>query len=142
MNQARLLLNPNHEMRAAVTRVAIPIFRKKVSPVFDSCTRVLLVDIENNREVDRKEIYLDSLSLTERLTLLLKSGVSVVICGGISNVMENMVVGKKIGLFSNITGEIEYVLKAYLPMNWTDRSFNCPVFTRDFKQQRHQKQGS
>lgn len=115
-------------MRAAVTRVAIPIFRKKVSPVFDSCTRVLLVDIENNREVDRKEIYLDSLSLTERLTLLLKSGVSVVICGGISNVMENMVVGKKIDLFSNITGEIGYVLKAYLT-NELDRSqFQLPGF--------------
>lgn len=123
-----LLLHPNHEMRAAVTRVAIPIFRKKVSPVFDSCTRVLLVDIENNREVDRKEIYLDSLSLTERLTLLLKSGVSVVICGGISNVMENMVVGKKIDLFGNITGEIEYVLKAYLA-NELDRSqFQLPGF--------------
>ena len=113
-----------------MTRVAIPIFRKKVSPVFDSCTRVLLVDFENNREVDRKEIYLDSLSLAERLTLLLKSGVSVVICGGISNVMENMVVGKKIDLFGNITGEIEYVLKAYLA-NELDRSqFQLPGFQK------------
>lgn len=118
-------------MRAAVTRVAIPIFRKKVSPVFDSCTRVLLVDIENNREVDRKEIYLDSLSLTERLTLLLKSGVSVVICGGISDVMENMVVGKKIDLLDNITGEIDYVLNAYLA-NELDRSqFQLPGYHED-----------
>ena len=60
-----------------MTRIAIPIFRMKVSPVFDSCTRVLLVDIEKDREVDRKEFYLDALSLNERLTILHKSGVDV-----------------------------------------------------------------
>jgi len=93
-----------------VTRVAIPIFRMKVSPVFDSCARVLLVDIEEDREVDRKEFYLDALSLNERLTILHKSGVDIVICSGISEVMEKMVLGKKIELISNITGEIETVL--------------------------------
>ena len=97
-----------------MTRIAIPIFRRRVSPVFDSCARVLLVDIEKDREVDRNEFYLDALSLNERLTILHKSGVNVVICSGISEVMEKMVVGKKIELIGNITGEIESVLKAYL----------------------------
>ncbi len=112
-------------------RVAIPIFRLKVSPVFDSCSRVLLVDIVNNREVDRKEIYLDSLSLTERLTILHKSGVTVVICGGISDVMENMIIGEKIELISNIAGEIEYVLKAYLAKELDHSQFHVPGFRED-----------
>jgi hypothetical protein len=117
-------------MRAAVTRVAIPIFRKKMSPVFDSCSRVLLVDIVKNREVDRKEIYLDSLSLTDRLAILLKSGVSVVICGGISNVMENMVVGVKIDLFCNITGEDRICFESLPgPMNWTRSQFHTAGFS-------------
>jgi predicted Fe-Mo cluster-binding NifX family protein len=119
-------------MRATVTRVAIPIFRKKVSPVFDSCSRVIFVDIKNNREVDRKEIYLDSLSITERMTILLKSGVSVVICGGISDVMENMIVGKKIDLFSNIIGEVEYVLKAYLANELDQSQFKMHGFQKAF----------
>ena len=110
-----------------MTRVAIPVFRKKVSPVFDTCTWVVLVDIENNREVDRKEIYLDSLSLTERMTLLLKSGVSVVICGGVSDVMENMIVGKKIDLIGNITGEFESILKAYLAKEIRRPQFQLPA---------------
>jgi predicted Fe-Mo cluster-binding NifX family protein len=83
------------------------------------------VDIENNREIDRKEFYLDSLSLIERMTLLLRSGVSVVICGGVSDVMENMIIGKKIGLIGNITGDIEPVLKAYL-----GRRLGRPQFQR------------
>jgi hypothetical protein len=32
--------------------VAIPIFRDRLSTVFDSCMRVLLIDIEHNREID------------------------------------------------------------------------------------------
>lgn len=111
-----------------MTRVAIPIFRMKVSPVFDSCTRVLLVDIEKNREIDRKEFYLDSLSLNERLTILHKSGVEVVICSGISEVMEKMVLGKKIELISNITGEIESVLKAYLNGELSRAKYHGPGF--------------
>ena len=107
-------------------RVAIPVFRKKVSPVFDTCTRVLLVDIENNREIDRKELYLDALSLTERMTLLLKSGVSVIICGGISDVMENMLVGKRIDLIDNITGKIENVLSAYRNKELSRPQFQLP----------------
>jgi predicted Fe-Mo cluster-binding NifX family protein len=98
----------------------------KVSPVFDSCTRVLLVDIDKNREVDRKEFYLDTLSLNERLTILHKSGVDVVICSGISEVMEKMVLGKKIELISNITGEIESILKAYLTGELSQGKYHGP----------------
>jgi predicted Fe-Mo cluster-binding NifX family protein len=118
-------------MSAAVTRVAIPIFRKKISPVFDSCSRVLLVDIVKNREVDRKELYLDALSLTDRVAILQKSGVSVVICGGISDVMESMLVGVKIDLICDITGEVDHVLKAYLDQGLDQTQFHIPGFRPD-----------
>ncbi|BBO71185.1 hypothetical protein DSCA_51150 [Desulfosarcina alkanivorans] len=112
-------------------RIAIPIFRNKVSPVFDSCTRVFLVDIEANREIDRKEIYLDALALTERVTILLKSGVDTVICGGISDVMASMLTGVKIDLISDITGEVDHVLKAYLDRGLDQTQFHLPGFRPD-----------
>ncbi|WP_319407722.1 NifB/NifX family molybdenum-iron cluster-binding protein [uncultured Desulfosarcina sp.] len=112
-------------------RIAIPIFRNKVSPVFDSCTRVFLVDIEEKREIDRKEIYLDALALTERVTILLKSGVDTIICGGISDVMESMLMGAKINLISDITGEIDQVLKAYLEKGLGQMQFQIPGFSPD-----------
>ena len=100
-----------------MTRIAIPMFRRKVSPVFDTCSRVLLVDIDNQKEVDRREIYLDALSMMERLVILEKSRISVIICGGISDVMGNMLIAKKINLISDITGEIDRVVKTYLAGN-------------------------
>jgi len=113
---------------SAVIRVAIPTFKQRVSPVFDSCTRVLLVDIEDDREVDRKEIYLDALSLNERVKILCKSHVSAVVCGGISEVLERMLTGAKIELIGDITGQVDQVLKAYLDRRLDEPRFHMPVF--------------
>lgn len=109
-----------------MTRIAIPIFRMRVSPVFDSCTRLLLVDIERGREVDRKELYLDAMTLTERVTILRKSSVDAVICSGISDVLENLLSSAQVDLISGISGEIEQVLAAYSANTLDDRKFRMP----------------
>lgn len=111
-----------------MTRVAIPIFRLRISPVFDFCTRVLLVDIEKNVVVDRKELYLDALSLTERVRILRKSGVTAVICSGISSALENLILSEKVELICNISGEIETVLQAYLDKRLDDSRFHMPGY--------------
>jgi predicted Fe-Mo cluster-binding NifX family protein len=111
---------------AAVIRIAIPTFQGRISPVFDSCTRVLLVDVENGREVDRKEIYLNALSLTERVTILRKSRVAAVVCGGISGLLETMLAGAGIDLTCDITGELDPVLEAYLAKGLDQARFHMP----------------
>jgi predicted Fe-Mo cluster-binding NifX family protein len=117
-----------HGFYTAMTRIAIPTFRVRVSPVLDTCTRLLFIDIEQGREIDRKEVYLDALSLTERLTILRKSRVSIVICGGVSEVLENMLLSAKIDVISDITGEIEPVLQAYLSKRLDEPKFHMPGF--------------
>jgi predicted Fe-Mo cluster-binding NifX family protein len=115
----------------AVIRVAIPIFKRRVSPVFDACTRVLFVDIEDDREVDRKEIYLNALSLTDRIKILSKSKVAAVVCGGISELMETMLSSAGIDLISDITGEVDQVLAAYLTRGLDDPCFHLPGLQAD-----------
>ena len=109
-----------------MVRVAIPIFRSRVSPVFDSCTRVLLVDIEHNQEIDRREIYLDELSLTERVTILQKSRVKTIICSGISDMLQNMLESVKIYLITGIAGDVEQVVAAYLSERLKEPRFQMP----------------
>jgi predicted Fe-Mo cluster-binding NifX family protein len=113
---------------AVMIRVAIPIFRSRVSPVLDSCTRVLLVDVEKNREIERKEIYLDELSLTERVTIFQKSRVRTVICGGISDILQNMLRSLDIALVPGIAGEIDQVVAAYLSEGLDKPQFRMPGF--------------
>jgi len=32
-----------------MNRIAIPVFKSRVSPVFDSCARLLVVDLDENQ---------------------------------------------------------------------------------------------
>jgi hypothetical protein len=61
-------------------RLALPIFHKRISPVLDSCERLLIIDIEKKNEINRKEIFINKLALSERIKLLRQLEVSTVIC--------------------------------------------------------------
>ncbi|MGD8989252.1 MAG: NifB/NifX family molybdenum-iron cluster-binding protein [Syntrophobacterales bacterium] len=109
-----------------VARVAIPIFRARVSPVFDSCLQVVVVEIEENRQISRSELYLDELSPPQRLDVLRHAGVSTVICGGISDAFYNMIEGAGIKTITGIAGEIEEVLAAFLADRLDEPYFYMP----------------
>jgi predicted Fe-Mo cluster-binding NifX family protein len=113
-------------------RVAIPIFKSRVSPVFDSCTRVLLVDMEQHREIARNEIYLDEFSLIERVNILQKSQITTIICGGISEVMQNMLKNLRINLITGIAGEVKQVVDAYMSGQLDDSKFRMPGYMGKF----------
>jgi len=113
-----------------MVRVAIPKFKSRVSPVLDACKRVLLVDIDQQREIARREIYLDEFSLTERVNILHKSQVTNIICAGISEVLKNMLENLRIDLITGIAGEVEEVMDAYITEQLDDPKFNLPGYTR------------
>ena len=51
-------------------RIAIPIFRHRVSPVLDTCTRLLIIDYEGHTEVDRREVAFDMYAPSERMEMV------------------------------------------------------------------------
>ncbi len=111
-----------------MTRVAIPRFRSRISPVFDTCTRVLLIDLENNREVGRQEIYLNGMSMSERVTVLKNTNIQTIICCGIREVLYNMLINAEISLISGIAGEVEEVLDAFLSDRLHEPHFHMPGY--------------
>jgi predicted Fe-Mo cluster-binding NifX family protein len=86
------------------------------------------VEVEHHREIERNEIYVDELSLTERMNILRKSHVTTVICGGIGEMLQNMLQGAKIYLISGIAGEIDQVVAAYLSERLDEPRFHMPGF--------------
>ena len=112
-------------------RVAIPRFRSRISPVFDTCVRVLLIDLENNREVGRQEIYLDGLSMPERATVLKNADIQTIICCGIREVLYNMLMDAGICLITGIAGEVEEVLDAFLSDKLHETRFHMPGYKAD-----------
>ena len=93
-------------------KVAIPIFRSRVSPVFDWCTRLLLVRIRSGREEIREDIEVGGLDLLERAERLSNAGTDVLICSAIGDFLARLLESKGIKIIPWIAGEIEDVIHA------------------------------
>jgi len=106
-----------------MTKIAIPTFQNRVSPVLDSCNHILLVDVVDNAEQDRETVFMGECTLTDRCSTLVKMGISIVICGGVSEALANMIKGSDISLINGIAGNIDEVIKAYL-----ENRLQLPVF--------------
>lgn len=114
-------------------KVAIPTFQKRVSPVLDTCKYMLVVDFKNGFEVDRENIFLDDMTLNERCRIVEKMGVSVIICGGISEAFGKILKRVKLQLINGIAGEVEQVLSAYLDGCLDNPNFYMPGFNPNDK---------
>jgi predicted Fe-Mo cluster-binding NifX family protein len=116
-------------------KVAIPIFQSRVSPVLDSCRHMLLIDMEQGNDMKRERVYLDEMSLAERCGLFAKLDVTIVICGGVSEVFANMLMGANIRLINGIAGEIDDVITAFLEERLDKPQFYMPGFRQDHQRE-------
>jgi len=107
-------------------RIAIPIWEDKVSPVFDTASRLLIVEIEDQREVSRFEVYLDEQDISRRCFRIQGLGVDTLICGAISRPFSNMLVASGINIIPWISGHTEDVLEAYLQGTLSHPNFLMP----------------
>ena len=109
-------------------RIAIPIFKSRISPVFDTSTRMLVIDCKGAKEIQRQEIYLDKLSLYERQRILASLNVNVFICGGITEVFQKMIETENIQIITGRTGRVEEVLSAFISGKIHTKNFQMPGY--------------
>jgi len=109
-------------------KIAIPVWNGFVSNVFDFAHRLLLVDIENAKMVNRSEVDLKTESLPQRAGRLKDLGVNVLVCGAISKALANMVMASGIQVLPYVTGKVDNVLQAYLTGQLVQPQFTMPGF--------------
>jgi predicted Fe-Mo cluster-binding NifX family protein len=107
-------------------RVAIPISDGRISPVFDAARRLLLVDVENGREVWRTAQLVEEPELGPRARRVAELGVDVLICGAISRPLEAMLVSAGVEVVPQTCGQAENVLGAFLSGQLTEQAFLMP----------------
>jgi predicted Fe-Mo cluster-binding NifX family protein len=100
-------------METTAMRLAIPTRNRRISPVFDSAGQVLLVDFEEGKECSRCVAPLPADSLAGRVTRLKELAVVVLICGGISRTLRQMIEADGIQVYSWTAGPVDEVLDAY-----------------------------
>ena len=107
-------------------RLAIPIWDDRVSPLLDTASRLLLIEVKNGAETSRFEILLDEQEISRRCLRIHALGVNVLICGAVSRPFLRMLASAEITLIPEISGPAEEVLQAYLKGTLSNARFLMP----------------
>jgi predicted Fe-Mo cluster-binding NifX family protein len=91
-------------------KVAIPVFKGRISPVFDWSRELLLLDIESGEESVRREISLEGLDPLQRVEQLAAQRVELLVCGGISEMLLSAIETCGIRVFPWVAGSLDEVL--------------------------------
>lgn len=116
-------------------KIALPHWQGRLSPVFDVCGRLLVVEAENGRESGRSDVVLTANDPLNRVAQLKALGIDVLICGAISRTMEAALVAGGIRVLAEVCGPVEAVLAGFLARGRTAACHRMPGCRR--RQRRH-----
>ena len=107
-------------------RIAVPIWEDKISPVFDTALKLLVVEIKDMREKSRFVYHIDESDLSQKCHRIRKLNLDTLICGAVSQVFLQMLLASGLDVIQEISGPAEDVLKAYLNGNIFQTRFLMP----------------
>jgi predicted Fe-Mo cluster-binding NifX family protein len=113
----------NEKERRGAMKVVLTVWENRISPVADSASQLLVVDVRNRIIRKRHTEHFDLESVFYRARRLSDLEVKIFICGAISDFFASLLEGYGIRLIPFICGEAEEVLEAYL-----EDSLLCPKF--------------
>jgi len=99
--------------RGESVRVGIAVFGSRISSLFDTAEKLLLVDIVNNEETGREEVAMDGTLPFRRVRCLGDLGVTTLLCGAISGVMYSLIAARGITVIPWLKGEVNEVLDGF-----------------------------
>jgi len=102
------------------------VWQGRISPVFDTAGKLLLVDAEAGREQGRSVAMLDERIPPLRAKRLRELGVDVLLCGAVSRPLAAMLAAERIEVIGWLSGPAEEVLAAYLAGRLWQKRFHMP----------------
>jgi len=112
-------------------RLAVPVWGNRISPVLDSATRLLILEVKEGGEWSRSEIDLDENDPSRRCRRIRNLGVDALICGAVTRHLSNMLRGSGIFLVLGVSGQCEEVLHACLEGKLNRSEFLMPGWSLD-----------
>jgi len=107
-------------------KIAIPTWNGRVSPVFDTASRLLVVEVREKGEFARFETDITDNFLPSKTIRLTGLGIDTLICGAISRPLAYMITTAGIKLIPWISGQVEDILQAFLKGTLFDMQFIMP----------------
>jgi predicted Fe-Mo cluster-binding NifX family protein len=109
-------------------RIAVPVWKGRISPVLDVATELLLVDADAGQETARTEERFTPGLLPERVRMLSDLGVDAVICGTVSRQMASMLAAQGVTIFPCMRGEVDDVIGSVVRSGVPDSRFFMPGY--------------
>jgi len=116
-------------------KIAIPHWQGRLSPVFDVCGRLWVVETDGRREIGRDDVAITGAEPLDRVLQLSALGIDVLICGAISRYLEAAVASAGIRVLAEVCGPVETVLAGFLARGRTASCHRMPGCRR--RQRRH-----
>jgi predicted Fe-Mo cluster-binding NifX family protein len=112
-------------------KIAIPVWENKVSPVLDTASRLLVVELKEGGERSRFEIYLDERDLTRRCIRIQGLGIDTLICGAVTRYFSDMLTTSGINIVPGFSGPPDEVLDACFEGKLGQGEFLMPGLSRE-----------
>ncbi len=107
-------------------KIALSFWRGRIAPVFDVSEKVVLVELQSNRAIRRREVVLVRSGPSGCLDQLRHLGVDLVICGAISRWLEKTLNQAGIRVVGFVCGDIEAIIDAVENGRVSDACFRMP----------------
>ena len=95
-------------------RVAIPHMRESVAPCLEYCATMALFTIVDGEITDRVDFRLSSREPLDRVRLVRDQKIDTIICGGVQDVLEDMLRASGVEVISWVSGPIYDLLELFL----------------------------
>jgi predicted Fe-Mo cluster-binding NifX family protein len=107
-------------------KIAITVWGEHISTVFDFSGSLMIADIESGYVKDKKTVDFSGDSVMDRIMMLKKSDVDVLLCGAISRQSERLISALGIEIVPFLSGAADEVLEAYLSGHLMNECFLLP----------------
>lgn len=112
-------------------KLAIPVWENKVSPVLDTASRLLVVEVKEAGDVSRFEIFLDERDLSRRCMRIQGLGIDTLLCGAVTRHFADMLEASGIDLIPGISGQPDEVLDACFQGKLAHAKYLMPGWSRE-----------
>jgi predicted Fe-Mo cluster-binding NifX family protein len=95
-------------------KIVIALFKDRVSPRFDVCLEIWIVELNNGEVINQEKCQMARFNLQQRLDQLASKGVDKVICGGMDSFCIDHLGNMGIDVIHNVAGEAREVLNFFI----------------------------
>lgn len=94
--------------------IALPVFNDRLSPLLDEARKFIVMTLNDGTISERTVIEINEQSAFIRIERLKEIGVTVLLCGALSDVLARFILDREIQLYSWLNGTIDEVVEQYI----------------------------